>query len=593
MPHPKVDPSPAISAAWQSKQHIILERTQMSRHLINHLYFAWASAGLESSLYSLYSFALFLVALVTEYNYPHASLNVGPQAVFQEKRKSSKQTASGSGSEATSASKSGSSPTNVSARLDASHVGESAIGSQQDAAPKGISGEGQVTGPSSIDGGPQSAPAGTADSSQSSASKKVQEKAPELGQKRTPDFARMFIPSKPPKHLQAEALSLPGDPPVPLVVIKDDIIIDAIEIKPLTGEQTVQLNDVGKEAAERALQRHLEQVYETALTALEHNDSWDTVSVILIIGFFFTQFVWTSATKPSKEKASVQSDASEPETASRADNGRSTLQVPNASRGQRRAVTPQPVPGFKPVPILSPFKPFVGDTELLASQVSKDNLNELLVDAKTHRAILRERPMPLIYHYNEPAFVLSEELGHKKTCTLTDSFIAALTTPLRHSKIIQEQVVIQPSWLDCNEAAIPTTHDVLNTDRIRVALRELQIEASYDQDDALVGEDVVVEKAKHLSPQDEEDEADYAPSDVEPEVPTDRAAVRRSTRRSEVPDRVPVSALEVLAKRAKIKAMRAMRAAEAEEESEEEVPSDRSGSPLGGIEWGGPSGSGN
>ncbi|KAI0702354.1 hypothetical protein C8T65DRAFT_831114 [Cerioporus squamosus] len=546
MPHPKDDPHPGISAAWRSKQHIILEQTQMSRHLINHLYFAWASSGLESSLYGLYSFALFLIALVTEYKYPHASLNVGPQAVFQEKRIPPTQSASGSKSEAASASKSGSSPTSLSAGHNNTHAGGATSGSQQDGVSSSqvLSQEGPVAGPSSTDVGPENAPAGTARSSQASASKNIQETSPEVGQKRTPlaDFARMFIPSKPPKHLQSEAVNLPGDPPVPLVVIKDDMIIDIIEIKPLD-----------------------EQVYETAQTTLEHKSSWDTVSVILIIGFFFTQF------------------------------------VPDAS--SRPPVTPcPPVPGSKPMPVLSPFAPFVGDPELLASQISKDNLNELLGDGKTRRAILRERSMPVIYHYNEPIFVLSKELGHKKTCTLTDKFIGALTTPLRHSKIIQEQVVIQPSWLDCNEAAIPTTNDQLNTDRIRAVLREQKIQASYDQDDALAGSEVIVDKVKKLSCQEEEDEADFNPS--EPVVHTEQTEVRRSERERHKAIHVPVlPSLVIGARKARAARLAARQAAgqlveEGGEDQEEAAgtsrrqPAHRARPARGGVQRSGASGSG-
>ncbi|KAI0705624.1 hypothetical protein C8Q76DRAFT_819952 [Earliella scabrosa] len=72
----------------------------------------------------------------------------------------------------------------------------------------------------------------------------------------------------------------------------ESILVDFYEMKALNTPDKWD-TDEAREAALEAILGFMEQVYTQAMSALAHNLHWDKVYATLIIGVYFSQFVWT------------------------------------------------------------------------------------------------------------------------------------------------------------------------------------------------------------------------------------------------------------------------------------------------------------
>ena len=212
------------------------------------------------------------------------------------------------------------------------------------------------------------------------------------GSKKNPDFARVVVFNT-------------HDPDFN---DRERELLDLWEVKPLVGDEHDPLMESAQ--AETNIILHVEQVYEAAMTAFRCYQSWEKVTVLLIIGVFFTQFVWT---RPSDTDVLA------------------TSAPPSLGVGNR------------------PNKDKKPDA----------NVDELVKEQLEIRTARYNRRMPQIFFYNACVIKKVAKKGSKelfKRYTLSDNFIDALNLPVQQSK----HIVHQPSWFSHNKGRKPLSEKV-------------------------------------------------------------------------------------------------------------------------------------
>ncbi len=71
----------------------------------------------------------------------------------------------------------------------------------------------------------------------------------------------------------------------------EHILVDFWEIKTLNTKCFWATTEASDQAM-RAISTHMEQIYTTAMAAFAHHPDWTRVYALLIIGVYFSQFVW-------------------------------------------------------------------------------------------------------------------------------------------------------------------------------------------------------------------------------------------------------------------------------------------------------------
>ncbi len=352
---------------------------------------------------------------MTEYQYPNATLVSTPQALFYPPRvdELGERTSTGAASDAR----------DPSAQTAPDEAG--ALGTES-AAPS------ELPDPANCDPATSSSDPATSNSdpATSNSDPASNAEATQQDEKKIPDFARIIVFNRAP--------FAPED-----IASRDDIFVDFWEIKRLAIREQWHSPEA-RDKAKKQVEHCMTQVYNTAMEAFKCNPSWNRVTALLIIGCYFSQFEWIR--QQAESSTPIEQDESGRPPVTPGPNRPPVTPVPNRPPvtpvPNRPPVTPMPIPPPPP-----PMTPLDVDPSL-ASDISLKNMKDLTASQEERLAELERRSPPTVYYFNELAFVMERDEAYGMRCSLSPVFIEALARPLHVADLAQNDVTIQPSWLD-------------------------------------------------------------------------------------------------------------------------------------------------
>lgn len=229
-------------------------------------------------------------------------------------------------------------------------------------------------------------------------------------------------------------------------------LLDFWELKRLkTDEDVLWASDAAKESAEDDLARHVEQAYEAAMAAFDHNPHWTKVAALLIVGIYFTQLVWSRPqTADIVSHPSADPNNAAPPSSAESNIGLtypdSTVLPPSAESNNSTTLPPSTDPDS--------IAPLPDPKVVSAGHTDPNKYFEQLADVQEARKQeLLDRCMPDIYFFNERVLETTET--SKFTGRLSTSFLDALFLPIRDNFRTDLKFVHQPSWFDRSQYAPP------------------------------------------------------------------------------------------------------------------------------------------